>query len=692
MSLSARAGNVRRWLVLLACVVSSEARGQGEISVSPAFGGQQWVAPNATLELLLNGVPTATTDRLAVFVGHMDVSALVTRSGDTLSYRPKRVLLPSGEQEVIVYRVSPDQQWVEIGRFPLRVLTPTGYEKVELKPRLTLSNKGQVAERYDPAASAPPRGDFQDLSVNTGFQTVHLRSGWSVRSQSNFLGTSNRQEALRFGERQNEAPKFDLSDYLLTVDKRPVSFSLGHQSFGQHRHLVSGFGSRGVTMSTQFRGVAQLALAALNGSSVVGWGNPLGLALPGHRVLGGSVGLELVPSRPGLVRIEGSALSGSLLPRAGFNQGVVNDAEESEGLGVKFLASDPGQRFRLEAAFARSRSDNPEDPLLSQGSVLFGVTRVARSARYVDASYQLLRGINIAGTIPTNLALSLRHERVEPLYRSVAAPLQADVEQNALELQASFGPVTLQGAQSSVRDNLARIASILTTRTRTSTINLALPLTSLVRQAPWLPLVSVGVMRLHQFGEGLPPNSGFAESHVPDQISTNQNIGLQWMGNRWRADYRHNLSDQDNRQVGREAADFLNATHNVTLGLTPVGSIDLQLDVGFEGADNKEQSQENRTRRIGGTLNWRMLSGTSVATAFSRTALRDDPLTNEQEVTDLRLELSHQLTAIRLSRGAAPGQVFARFSRQTGSVLSIGSQRDSRSNWFVSTGLTLSVF
>jgi hypothetical protein len=677
---------------VLSCLLSSVGRGQSGITVTANFDGARWVSPNETIELALSGASAAPTGRLAVFVGKMDVSALVTRTGDKLSYRPRRLPLPSGEQQVTVYLVSPEQQWTEIGSFPLKVLTPTGYEKVELTPRLTLNNKGQVAEGHDPAANAPPRGDFQDLAVNTGFQTVHLRGGWSVRSQANFLGTSNRQEALRFAERQNDAPKFDLSDYLFTVDKRAVTLSLGHQSFGQNRHLVNGFGSRGVNVSARLGRLGELALAALNGSSVVGWTNPFGASQPDHRLLGGSLGLEVVPQRPGLVRIEGSLLDGSLLPRAGFTQGVINNAEESEGGGVRLLASDPSQRLRVEAAYTRSRSDIPEDPTLSQGSPLVGVRRVARNARYVDASYQLLRGANIAGAIPTNLGLTLHHERVDPLYRSVAAPVRADVEQNALELQAGFGPLSLQGGQTRARDNLSHVVSILTTRTQTSTINAALPLSSLVRHGSWLPLVSYGIVRLHQFGEGIPPNSEFAASHVPDQISDNQSVSVQWMGGRWHADYRLNLNEQDNREVGREAADFLNSTHSVTLRLTPVSAVDLQLDIGFEGAENKEQSQTNRTRRIGGTLDWRLTSSTRLATAFTRTANKDDPLTNEQDVTDLRLELSQQLTPVRLSSRAAPGQLFARFSRQTAALLTPGIPSDARSNWFVSTGLTLSVF
>lgn len=673
-------------------LAASAVAAQDGLTVTPSFDGARWVAPGETIELTLGAPLAPGTGRIAVLIGHTDYSALFVPDGTRIVYRPRRVPLPSGEHDLTVYVVSPDNQWREVGRHPLRVLAPGGFEKVELTPRLTLNNKGQVAEGHDPAAAAPSREDYQDFSLNTGFQTLNVRDGWSVRTQANFVGVSNRQEALRFGERQDDAPKFDLSDYLFTIDRGAVSLSLGHLAFGQNRHLVSGFGSRGVSAGARLGAVAQLTLAALNGNSIVGWSNPVGLSRSDHRILGASLGLEVVPGRPGVLNVELSALDGSLLPLAGFTQGVVNDAEQSRGGGVRVVASDPAQRVRVEAGYSRSRFTNPFDPTLAQGASVVPVAEVSRAARYLDATLSILRGTTVAPSLPATLALTFRHERVDPLYRSVASYTRADVLENTIELQAGLGPLSLLAAHARTNDNLDAIASILTTRTRATRINAALPVALLAGNRSWLPMLSYAITRVHQFGDGVPPNSDFTPTHVPDQVSVDHSAAVQWQSARWQAGYRLNLSDQDNRQIGREAADFANTTHNVTVGISPMASLSVLVDVGFETADNEELSRQNRTRRYSGSLDWRFTSTSALSATLMRTRLKDNPLTADQDVKDARVELSQRFPLLRLSSRSAPGQLFVRYNWQDSYVFNLLLPRTERSNWSVSTGLTLGLF
>jgi hypothetical protein len=199
-------------------------------------------------------------------------------------------------------------------------------------------------------------------------------------------------------------------------------------------------------------------------------------------------------------------------------------------------------------------------------------------------------------------------------------------------------------------------------------------------------------MRVHQFGDGVPPNSEFTPTHVPDQISLNHNIGVNWQAARWQAGYRLNLSDQDNRQLGRELADFANTTHNVTLGASPLASLSLLVDIGFETADNEEQSKQNRTRRYSASLDWRFTRTSALSASLMRTRLRDNPLTADQDVKDARVELSQRFPLLRLSQRSAPGQLFVRYNWQDSYVYNLLLPRTERSNWSVSTGITLGLF
>ena len=675
----------------LLALAAGRLAAQDSLAVTPLRNGTDWVRPDAGLELQLTRPLGAGEGRFAVFAGHIDLSALFVVLGDRLVYRASGMPLPTGKSELVVYLVSPAGEWRELARSPLQVLTGGGFQEVQVAPKLAVSNKGQLAEGHGDGL-APDRVHYQDFTFNTGLQTLHAGAGWSLKSQSNFVGVSNRQEALRFSERQDRAPRFDLSDYVVTLERGRAALSLGHVSYGSSRHLVNGVSSRGLTGIVRL-GPADLSLAAMNGSSVVGWSNPLGLSRSRHRITSGTLGFEVSPSRPGLIRIETSLLDGSLLPQAGYTQGVVNDAETSTGIGVRISAADPTQRVRLEAGFSRSRFVNPRDTALEQGASLVPVRTTSRNARYLDASVELLRDVKLSPALPVTLSANVRHERVDPLFRSVAASSQADLQQNGLGLNGTLGQLALQATIGRSQDNLAGLATILTTRTRATGLNLALPSGFVLGSvSPWYPVLTYALTRLHQFGTGVPVSSEFAETHVPDQVSTNHGIGATWQGRLWRAGYQLGRSFQDNRQVGRETADFGNLTHNLAVGVTPVPSLDLALDLGFERADNKEVDQQNMVHRIGGSLDWRFTRSATLATSLSATRTRDDPRTLEQRSSELRVELSQRVQLLRFSTSRMAGQLFLRYARQTSRQINLDVAAAPIQRWNVNSGIALTVF
>jgi hypothetical protein len=659
-----------------------------------SFDASRWLPPDSPLELTLSRPLEPRDGRLAVLVGEVDVSGMLRVDGTRVIYAARPVRLPSGESDVVVYLVKPDETWEELARLPLRVLTQGGLQKAELVPRLTLHNKGQVAEGHRPEAMRPPRPEFQDFAANFGFQSVHIAPRWQLRSQSNYMAVSNREEALRFGERRDGAPRIDLSDYLLTFERGAARVTAGHVSFGNQRHLLAGFQTRGIVTGIRLGPVARLELAGLNSSSVVGWSNLLGVSRSNHRVLAANLALELVPARPGLLQIEASAVGGASLPNAGFTQGIVNDAEESRGGAVRLAAALPSQRVRLEAGFARSRFTNPFDPTLAQGQTLVAVEPVTRSARYLDLQATLLRG-SLSPSLPANLDVVVRHERVDPLYRSVAMPqVRADILQNALEVQARIGSAGLRVSHTRAHDNLDRISTILSTQSRASSANLDFPAAALFGSGTpgWLPVLTFGLTRIHQFGDSVAAAGGFAASAVPDQVSTGATVAAQAQGRIWRVALRFDRSAQDNRQAGREQADFINRTGTLSLGFTPLTSLDVMLDLALESAESRERDQESTTRRIGTALTWRMTTNTAFSGAFSTTHMSDQPRTIEQESSDLRLELTQSVNLFGARSGRSPAQLFLRYSRQFGEQLFPGQPVSARRTWTLTTGATLSLF
>jgi hypothetical protein len=673
--------------VTTALLAAGVAGGQEGTGVTSSYGASAWVAPNDTVSFVLHGVLPAAGGKVAVFVGTTDVTSLFVIRRDTLTFVHRTIALPAGEHELTVYLVDAQREWTVAGRLPLRVRNRIGFEKAEVDPELVVTSQGQVASRPG-SASASAREPYQDFAMTAALRTTHVQPIWSFRSQTNLVGASNRENALRFAERPLTAPRVDLADYLAIVDQGTTNASLGHVGFGQHRHLMNGFASRGAMAATRFGRSGTLSLAALNGAPIVGFSDPTGLSRSNHRVVAGTFGLELLPNVPGGLRVEGTVVDGSILPLAGFNRGAITDAETSEGTGVRLLANDPLQRVRFEAGYSRSKSDYLPDTTLSGTAQLAGVTRAARNAWYIDLTADVARTDTMARQVPLNLALTLRAERIDPLYRSVAANVRPDVATEGAGLQGSIGPIAVHATFTRLRDNLGRISSILTSRTDASSYGVGLPLSNVAR---WLPTVTLALDHTHQFGTGLPPNSGFAPTHVPDQVNAVGTIVMQWTGTRWQAEVHLNTSDQDNRQAGRERADLLNTTNGLTVSLTPWDRFTLSLDAGIDGARNREVDQRTQTRHWSASSRLQPFVPSTLTATYVRTTSDDRPLTSRTSNNDLRVEWQQRLPFARLSARGNASQAFVRYSRQQASSSGAFADPFRQVEWSVSTGLTLPI-
>ena len=686
-----------QWLL---CVFMLAAEQSSPLTLTSNLPASGWVPPTQTIELHLSRPLASADGRLAVVIGDTDVSNLVAADGTIVRYAPGALRLGSGESEVVAYVVSASNQWQEVGRFPLRVLTPKGFERASVAPTIDIGFKTQPAEGHSPDSNAPERaGAYRDFTVQGAWQNALVRRGVSFESRAAVVGASYDRETLRFAERGAEAPHVDLASYLISVQGPRARFNAGHVTFGSQRHLVNQFGSRGLSLSTTFGKGGDFALTALSASNTVGWGNPLGITRDGHRMAAATVGVEFVPARAGALRGEASFLAGVAQPVASFNQGAITDAERSRGLGVRLAGSDAGQRLRVDAGFARSTFTNPADPLLQQNADLVPVKEEARDARYLDASVDMVKNRTLGGQ-STTVTLAFRHEMVDPLFRSLGAlQTQADRMQNQAEVQAVFGQATAQATHTRFEDNLDDIESILKTLTRRDALNVGLPLSVFGGPTPgpnakWAPRLLYTLDRTHQYGDHLPTNSDFSASHVPDQMSTNQAFGVEFTLPTWRAAYRWGRSNQDNRQIGREAADLANVTNLVTFAVSRTPALEASIDIGFDHAQNKEQQRIDRTRRIATNVSWRPIDRVTLVGTWSRTRQFDDALTSETRGTELNVQASWLVLRPMRNVVSPSARAFLRYSHLFGTIenFTFGLPREDREGWSVNTGVTLTLF
>ncbi len=665
-----------------------------ELTVTASFAGKESVAPDEQIELLLNRPLQPSEGRLAVFVGQTDLTNLFTVTERGLNYGPNALPLPAGEAEVTVYLVSSSNDWRELTRFPLRVPAPAataqpeaqpaaagaspsaqpgqpeqrrrfGFDKFDIAPALNIGFKSQFAETHFPASNRPERTTFTDATVQGSLKTEMGRGQWSMQSQYQIAVSEFRKEALRFNQLGANAPKVDLANYLMQFQHGQQRFMAGHTTYGTNRHLITNFASRGLTLTFPLGSRSDFAVAALNGTNDVGWDNFFGIANRRHQILSGTFGFEFFPHRRGGLRFEAGLLNGWLQPRNSFNQGSINDAERSQGLSFRLLFTDKAQRLRFDGSLTRGRFTNPNDPLLNRGFDLVPVRETTRGARYVEVGYDLLKDFAVS-SVPTqtraqaqtpatarklNLTLNLRHERVDPLFRSIGATqLQADRYQNQLELIGSFGEVSFNATHVRFNDNLAGIPSILKTFTRRNAFAANAPLATLLGNDPtqpspimlkWLPRVGYTFDRVHAFAAFVPINGGFNDpSTIPDQVSLNQTFIAEWQTPQLRFSYRFNHSLQDNRQRGRERADLENFINGFTLEWSPLTTFELNFDVSAESATNRETARTDRTLRFGFGTRWQITPRAILNANFSTIGVGDVARTSRNRNAEFDLQWS----------------------------------------------------
>jgi hypothetical protein len=664
------------------------------ITATPDWDVNRFHTSRASLSLTLSRPPVPQA-RIAVMVGSLDVSALVRAAGSRVTYRPAASALPAGEHELIAYEVEGDSTWREIGRYSLKILTARGFTRTAATPQLDLASAGQLDQGVPDGSPAPDRLRYQDATATAALETRLERPGASFVTSARLIAASEPRQRLRWSSRQTRAPAADLAEYRISISRGAANFNAGHIALGSSRQLINGFSSRGVGAQLPLARGVTLRAGAAESTPQVGWDHVLGVTRSDHRLATASLDWEAVPSRPGTFSISLAKLRAAAMPFAGFAQGTVNDAESSHGEALTLSLAHPGQRARLSAGVARSRFVNPNDPSLARDTAIVPVRAERRLARFADGTLQLLSGVRLASRLPVTLAVGGRWERVDPLYRSIGAPLQADQDRRALDLSASVGGVAVQAAATTVRDNLDRVASVLTTRTRTRGVSASAPLaTALGLRAAFLPAVSVSWLRTDQLGDGVPVNSGFAASSVPNQTSESPSWSAAWQFGGWGVTYRGNRAWQDNRQPGRERADFTSRTDALGISAAPHPRLSLGLDASTEWQHNHESGTRSRTRQVSSNGQFLITTLTAVQASYAPSRMRDGFAGTRRRGSTGSVELSQGLALYRRVEGGSQGRAFIRYQWSTatvGSGFQLPTQRALES-WTLATGLSFRLY
>lgn len=544
-----------------------------------------------------------------------------------------------------------------------------GFDKMKYAPSLTLSIKSQPAQFNFPAETRPSqRATFIDGTLQFSLRSEMTRGRFGSQSQFDFAGSTVQGEALRSGTLGNSAPQIDLSSYLAQFQLGRAKVVIGHTSFGTARHLVNSFSSRGITLTVPITKRFDFSVAAMNGTNVVGYGNLFGLARSKHQLQSATMGVELLPKRPGGLRLEFSGVSAYIQALNSFSQGSVNDVERSRGGSVRLIATDKAGRFKFDGGFTRSQYRNPADPLLYQGTDTIAVPFLTRNARYVDVSYDILRGVSLTKGKQLNLSVAVRHEQVDPLFKSLGASSGADKRQDEIQLSGSVGEISFQVGHSRFNDNLRRIASILQSLTRSTQFSVALPAAALwggtSDTSKFLPRLSYSWSQTHQFGAAPPVNGGFETDpgSVPNQFSTNQSFSAEWQFQKLTLGSSYNRSFTNNQQPGRERSDFLNQTMGVRAGFNPTSKVNLNFELTRDSAAELEEGKVARTWRVGPTASWNVNKHLTWTAGLTNTIAGDRAQTNGSRNTEFDTQFTFRYGIERGGMKKVQAQAFIRYA------------------------------
>lgn len=633
---------------------------------------QDWLAAKETL--VVNLQSDVDPHAIRFILNNTDLSsAFKQRNNLTYIYQASNFPLPSGEHTLTVYQVL-DGQWQEIQSQQVKVLTKSGFETANWSVNGSLSIDAQLDADYQGEAFKPDESRFRTGNAQWQVSSEHVRQNMEIRSQINIVGTTQQTNALQFSERGEEAQKIDLSEYLVTVKKGKVNVSVGHTTFGNNPLLLDNLSNRGIHIGFNVNSVFDVAFTQKNGSAIVGWQNIFGQQSSQHRISASTLGAEVFPDQPGKLRIQMSYLDGQVFAIDDFAVGQVSDMEKNQGWGLRVMSQLWDGRVRFDVVFASSQYTNPNDQALFLDDE-FALVTVDKST---EQAYQVNVGMDLLIQNEENnrlftASINLGQDKVDALYRVIAADPSADQKTNRVGLTGNLASAQWKYDFIETQNNVDRIPSILTSNTKSHTFNYSIDLTKILQTGssetepnPFLPSLNVNLQNVHQKAINAPVEelSDFnSDSHLPDQVTKIAELSANWSFSKLSLGYNLSYSEQDNRQIGRQLADFTRINHSVNQNIQLLDNLSFNLDIGRARNVDHEQNTVFYNNNASVMMNysvstqWQMSVGSSINKDYDNFNL------STQNAFTLNAALNYQWS-FNLYTHDLSGQWYLRYAKQ----------------------------
>jgi hypothetical protein len=577
---------------------------------------------------------------------------------------------------------------------PTTAADPTS--PIGFNTKLNVNIKSQLAESRSPDAGVSPRPTFLDAAFTGELSALYPIGTGKLQGKVNLVGTTFKPEALRFGELQERASLVDLSAYSIDFTDGDNKVAVGNVCFGNNPLLVTNVCTRGVTANLKLNNFADLSIGHLSTTAIVGFDNILGIGESNNNLTGATLGVQVMNNASGGVRLETTVMNGSRLPVANFNVGEVVDAEASDGIGFRVTAANDNGRWKADAGFARSTftAGGANDPQLTEGTNAIALQPVTKNAWYAETSYDIFKDVKLDDKRNLALSVNLKVEQADPQFGTLGASVNADRLQAQYGINATIAGANIQFQHTNSEDNIANFPNLLKTRNNTDTISLNVPLQSVLQNnSSLLPTISYSYQKTAQNGSIFAAiNGGFDDlSEIPSQLINTQEIGLDWkFSDALSFDYKFSTTFQDNRQQGRENADFNNISHQFSVGWQPSQQLRFNLGYNLTSAQNIEQNLTRFTQSPTFGVSWEFVPDVTLAVNYNFNNDSDSIGESLTRSNGLDLLLTWNFKTNTFGR-ENPGSVFLRYSGQSNlNRSSIGNINTNSTINTVSAGMSLS--
>src|SRR5689334_13761782 len=158
--------------------------------VAASFTDKASILPTDEITFTLNRLLAPNEGRVAVIIGSIDISSLLTQRDNILIYSPRVVALPPGESPVTVYIVDSSGKWREITKLTLRVesakvatdapsdgtIVPSGISAPPAGGTAAAPIASSSSPSVVPSTTQPARKHGFDKSIITPSFTIGMKS------------------------------------------------------------------------------------------------------------------------------------------------------------------------------------------------------------------------------------------------------------------------------------------------------------------------------------------------------------------------------------------------------------------------------------------------------------------------------------------------------------------------------------